>query len=414
MTPLYNAGIALYKTAAKIAALRSPKIATMLRGQEDTFRRLRSERERKAPDGYDLWIHAASLGEFEQARPLIERLRREQPDVRVLLSFFSPSGFEVRKNYEYADTVVYLPFDTPSNVRSFLDAAAPRKAIFVKYEFWGNYMSELARRSIPVYLISAIFRKKQIFFRPWGGEFRGILACYSHIFVQDENSKRLLDGIGIRNVTVAGDTRFDRVCDIMAAGRELHEIAAFCADSQFTLIAGSSWPQDEDIYIQWLKSRPEAKAICAPHEFDSRRLAELLSRFGDGAMLYSDYLKNAPEPSAVRYLIIDCFGLLSSLYRYGDAAWVGGGFGAGIHNLNEAAVYGIPVIFGPRHGKFKEAADLMACGGGFAIARAEDGRRVLDTLYGDAKARTAAGAKAGDYISRSIGATDCILTHLYK
>lgn len=413
MTPIYNAGISLYRLAAKLAAKRSNKVASMLDGQQATMRRIGEECRRIAPDGYDLWVHAASLGEFEQGRPLMERFRREHPEAKILLSFFSPSGYEVRKNYAVADTVLYLPFDRPSDVKYFVNSVKPRVAVFVKYEFWGNYITALKHFGTRVYLISAIFRTKQIFFRPWGFEFRRILRSYEHIYVQDENSAKLLSGIGINNVTVAGDTRFDRVRDISAASCELPEMEAFCSDSEFTLVAGSSWPRDEDVYIDWLHKHPEAKAICAPHEFDSGRLKSLLQRFGDGAMLYSRFVTEKPIPSSVKYLIVDCFGLLGSLYRYGDAAIIGGGFGAGIHNLNEAAVYGIPVIFGPKHHKFKEASDLIACGGGFCINDASSGGAVLDCLLADDEARSRAGKAAGDYISDSIGATDIIYSDIF-
>lgn len=408
MNPLYNAGIALYGMAARVAAMRSDKVSRMLRGQRDSLLRLEAEARTVAPDGYDLWVHAASLGEFEQGRPLIERLKREHPDARVLLSFFSPSGYEVRKNYAGADTVVYLPFDRPKLVKRFLNAARPKCAVFVKYEFWGNFISELRRRSVPVYLISAIFRPGQIFFKPWGGDFRKILRSYTHIFVQDENSRLLLEGIGVRNVTVAGDTRFDRVADIRDAARELPDIEAFCRDSDFTLVAGSSWPPDEDVYIDWLHAHPGVKAICAPHEFDRKRIDGLLRRFGDGAVLYSEFKEGAVDPSAVRYLIIDCFGLLSSLYRYGDVALVGGGFGTGIHNLNEAAVYGMPVVFGPNHRKFKEAAGLLECGGGLSMHDAVEGRSILDRLLADKAERDRRGHSAGKFIRDNIGATALI------
>lgn len=413
MTPLYNAGIHLYRAAARIAAMRSRKVATMIGGQRETLERLRAERKRIAPEGYDLWVHAASLGEFEQGRPLMERFRREHPEARILLSFFSPSGYEVRKNYPVADTIVYLPFDTPSAARAFIEAAAPKSAVFVKYEFWGNYITRLRKLGIPVYIISAIFRPGQIFFRPWGGDFRRILRSYDRLFVQDDNSGRLLHGIGIDNVTVAGDTRFDRVTDIMAARKEQPEVEAFCEGSPFTLVIGSSWQPDEDVYIDWLHAHPEVKAICAPHEFDGERLEALLRRFGEGAMLYSRFIAERPDPASVRYLIVDSFGLLSSLYRFADVAIIGGGFGAGIHNLNEAAVYGIPVLFGPRHGKFKEASDLIAKGGGFEMADAPSGRAILDSLLADKEMRSRAGQAAGDYIRASIGATDKIYNAIF-
>lgn len=413
MTLLYNAGIAAYRASARLAALRSRKVALMLDGQGEAIDRLRELRATVAPAGFDLWVHAASLGEFEQGRPLMERYRREHPGAKILLSFFSPSGYEVRKNYAVADAVVYLPFDTRANAKAFIDAASPACAVFVKYEFWGNYISELKKRGVPTYIISAIFRRQQVFFKPWGGDFREILRSYTHIYVQDENSRQLLSGIGVGNVTVAGDTRFDRVTDILAASKPLPDVESFCAGSEFTLIAGSSWPQDEDVYIDWLHRHPEVKAICAPHEFDAKRLESLCTRLGEGAMLYSRYCAEKPDPGTVRYLIVDCFGLLSSLYRFADVALIGGGFGAGIHNINEAAVYGVPVVFGPKHQKFKEASDLMACSGGFCMTDAASGHGILERLLADKPFRSKCGEAAGSYIKRNLGATERIYSDIF-
>lgn len=406
MNPLYNVSIALYSLGANVAALRSTKAEQMTAGQKETLRTLKDVREKVAPDGFDVWIHAASLGEFEQGRPIIERLRREYPDKKILLTFFSPSGYNVRKNYPNVDAVAYLPFDTPSNVRKFLDAALPKTAIFVKYEFWGNYLEGLKARNIPIYIISAIFRSSQPFFKPWGGLFRKMLRCFNNIYVQDANSRDLLSGIGIENVTVTGDTRFDRVTDILRSAKQIPEIEKF-ADGSLVIVAGSTWPPDEDILIPWLNSHPDVKAIVAPHEFDESRLRALESRIGEGVMRLSDIQSAKADSSKARVVLVDCFGLLSSLYRYGQIAYVGGGYGAGIHNINEAAVYGIPVVFGPRHHKFKEAADLIALGAAF------DSPDSLDRLYSDTDFRKEAGRKAGQYIRDNIGASDLIYNDLF-
>lgn len=345
MNPLYNIGISLYGAAARLASLQSKKVSDMIAGQRATLDTLESERLTKAPDGYDVWIHAASLGEFEQGRPLIERLRREHPDKKILLTFFSPSGYNVRRNYDRVDTVAYLPFDTPARVKRFLDAAKPKMAIFVKYEFWGNYLEQLHRRGIPTYLISSIFRPGQRFFRPGGEWARNMLRKFNHLYLQDEASRKLLAGIGIENTTVAGDTRFDRVTDIMRMAKEVKIAGKFTENAKFTLIAGSSWPADEDIYIPWIKANPQVKAIIAPHEFDKERLGLLRKRFAGKARLLSEIEFPSDLEGDEQVLIIDCFGLLSSLYNYGSVAYIGGGFGAGIHNINEAAVFGIPVVF---------------------------------------------------------------------
>ncbi len=425
MNAAYNAAIALYRSAAHLAALGSPKVRHMLSGQRETLARLSHFRAKMAPEGFDVWFHAASLGEFEQARPMIEALLQHKPGTKILLSFFSPSGYEVRCDYDPRVAVVYMPFDTPGRVRAFLDAAAPRMAIFVKYEFWGNYLSELQRRNIDTYIISAIFRPGQSFFKPWGGMFRRMLGSFTHLYVQDERSRQLLASTGITSVTVAGDTRFDRVTAIRHNGRDIPEAECFknAGDGAPLFVFGSSWERDEDVYTPWLKAHPEVRAVIAPHEFDKDRLSAMRRRLGtERTMLFSDFRRlyeASPEGAAkvargLSYLIIDCFGLLSSLYRYADTAYIGGGFGAGIHNINEAAVYGIPVVFGPRHQKFNEARDLIACGGGFCVNSAKSLANIFDTLTSDVNARTKAGKAAGDYISSHIGATAVIMKDIFN
>ncbi|MCM1033174.1 MAG: 3-deoxy-D-manno-octulosonic acid transferase [Odoribacter sp.] len=414
MNPLYNAGIGIFKGFMQLAALRNSKIKEMLHGQAMTLDTLEQTRRRVAPRGFDVWFHAASLGEFEQGRPMIERLRREHPDYKILLTFFSPSGYRVRHDYKYVDAVAYLPLDTRAGVRKFLDAALPRRAIFIKYEFWANYLNELHHRGIPTYIISAIFRRGQRFFKPGGELFRRALRCFTHIYVQDNNSQQLLKSIGITDVTVAGDTRFDRVTDIMRSASPIpRAIERFVKDSPFTLVAGSSWQPDEEIYLPWLKKHDNVRAIIAPHEFDNARLTSLSNRLGNGVCLLSQYRDAEKFPEGTKTVIIDCFGLLSSLYRVASAAIIGGGFGSGIHNINEAAVYGIPVIFGPNNKKFKEAADLIAAGGGFEIHDTADGHATLDHLLNDPVFRENAGKAAGEYIKRSIGASDIIYKDLF-
>lgn len=414
MNPLYNTALHLYGLGVRVASLRSAKARDMVEGQRATLGRIERWRRDTGHDGFDVWIHAASLGEFEQGRPLIERLRRKRPDTTILLTFFSPSGYRVRQNYEGADLVVYLPFDTPGRARRFLDAANPRMAIFVKYEFWGNYLEQLSRRGVPTYVISAIFRSGQRFFRRGGGMFRRLLGYFTRLYVQDENSRRLLDKIGIDRVSVAGDTRFDRVSDILAKARQVPEAERLTEGSPFTLVVGSSWQPDEEVYIPWLKSHPEVRAIIAPHEFDDQRLNALERKLGEGAVRLSALQSGSVGPAGVRYLIVDCFGLLSSLYRYADVAYVGGGFGAGIHNINEAAVYGIPVLFGPRHAKFKEAGDLIAAGGAVSIADRDSCAAVLDRWLSDRSARAAAGQASASYIAGSVGASDKIYNDLFR
>lgn len=416
MNLLYNTGIALMRAGMRVASLRSEKVKAMLAGQRATLSSLKAKRRHVAPDGFDVWFHAASLGEFEQGRPLIERLRRKHPDWKMLLTFFSPSGYRVRRKYDKVDAICYLPLDTPANVRKFLDAAAPKRAFFIKYEFWGNYLTELARRNIPTYLISAIFREGQNFFKPYGGMFRRILRCFTRLYVQDEASRSLLQSIGINNVTIAGDTRFDRVTDIRRAARELPAvITEFVDEASDLLVAGSSWQPDEEVYMRaWLDGDPSRRLIIAPHEWDEKRINALLDHDEYNPQLLSRLLKHELLTDDCRMIIVDSFGLLSSLYRVASIAWIGGGYGVGIHNINEAAVYGVPVLFGPRHDKFKEASDLITLGGGFEVADADAARALFDLLTTDTERYDKAAEAAGRYIADHVGATDIIYHDLFE
>lgn len=411
MKLIYNAGISLYGAAARLAALRSDKARRFVDGQRTALSELKRLTDERAPEGYDFWFHAASLGEFEQARPLIEAIRKKNSDTKILLTFFSPSGYEVRKNYKEVTTVAYLPSDTADNARQFLDIVRPEKVIFVKYEFWINFLTELRRRNINTYLISAIFRPGQIFFKPWGGMFRKALGTYKHIFVQNQESLKLLESAGIHNVTVAGDTRFDRVSEIRKNGKSFKNIESWKGD-EFTIVAGSSWGPDELRYIPWLNDHPKVKAIIAPHEFDQKRLDEIRSMLTHPSILWSDIDSNSEIPESVQTVIVDTFGLLSSLYRYADTVLIGGGFGSGIHNINEAAVWGVPVLFGPRHKKFKEATDLISAGGAFEYHTTEDAARLLTLLKNDEGKRKQAAETAARYIEENIGASDMILQYI--
>lgn len=403
MTPFYDFAIHLYSLGVKIASLRHEKARKIIDGQAVTMQRLKKE---LSPEGGYIWIHAASLGEFEQGRPLIEMIRRNHPDAKILLTFFSPSGYEVRHNFPLVDAVVYLPFDTKKNVRQFLDTVKPRMAIFVKYEFWGNYLNELKLRGIPTYIISAIFRKSQPFFKPWGGEFRKMLTYFTHIYVQDEGSRELLARIGIKNVTVAGDTRFDRVTDIMESCVEIPQAAALTRDASLTIVAGSTWPPDESYLLPCFNAHPGMKLIIAPHEVNEERIAAIESQLNRPSCRLSTA---TPEEAAkCDCIIVDCYGKLSSAYRYGNIAYIGGGFGVGIHNLNEAAVYDIPVIFGPHYHKFKEARDLIKCKGGFSFSNKEEFDAIIEPIVNDKKLREQYGKNAGNYIKENLGATRII------
>ncbi len=414
---MYTTGIHIYNGLLHLASLRNRKARLMLLGRRETLSRLRaarSEGERW------IWIHAASLGEFEQGRPLMERIRREHPELKIALTFYSPSGYEVRKNYSGADLVAYLPADTPRAMRRFLDLLRPELAVIVKYEFWCNMLRELSRRQVPTILISAIFRPDQLFFKPMGGWYRKMLHCFSHIFVQDERSRQLLAKVGVRDVTVAGDTRFDRVTDIMRTTRDIPALEALTSGrTSPTIIFGSSWEADEQVYFPWLRSKEGGiKAVIAPHEFTPARLEQMrLALAPLKVLLLSEVQDDAEKAAEADVLIIDCFGLLSSAYRYASIAYVGGGFGAGIHNINEAAVYGIPVIFGPRHQKFLEATELIAARGGFSIAGREEFAALMNGTPSAAgllatEQRAAAGTAAGNYIRSKLGATDRIYATL--
>lgn len=380
-------------------------------GQWKTNAILREKIDRNAKY---IWFHAASLGEFEQGRPLMEKIKADHPEYKILLTFFSPSGYEVRKNYNGADVICYLPFDTPYRVKKFLKLARPSMAVFIKYEFWGNYLKELKNNGIPVYIISAIFRPDQLFFQWYGKSYRQMLDNFTHLFVQDERSRKLLEDFGIRKVSVTGDTRFDRVLDIHKQAREISLVEKFVSGTKakqpITLVAGSSWPQDEEILIPYFHAHPEMKLIIAPHEIHREHLIAIESMLKRPSIRLSE--AHEEDLSTKDCLIVDSFGLLSSIYRYGQIAYIGGGFGAGIHNTLEAAVYGIPVVFGPKYYKFKEAKDLIAVGGGFSVSDAAVFRARMDELLNDRQRLESAGKAAGDFVYQQAGATEQILKKL--
>ncbi|MBQ8521198.1 MAG: 3-deoxy-D-manno-octulosonic acid transferase [Bacteroides sp.] len=400
---MYNIAICMYLFAVKVAALFSAKPAKMVKGHREVFNLLRDKIDRKARY---IWFHAASLGEFEQGRPLIEYIRREYPGYKILQTFFSPSGYEVRKNYEEADVVCYLPFDTPRNVRKFVELANPCMVFFIKYEFWQNYLNELHRKGIPVYSVSSIFRPKQVFFRWYGKDYSKVLKTFAHLFVQNETSKELLASIGVTDVTVVGDTRFDRVLDIHAAAKQLPLVEKFKAGA-LTFVAGSSWGPDEDIFIRYFNAHPEVKLVIAPHVVNESHLKEIESKLQRSCVRYTRAAEtNVAEAGC---LIVDCYGLLSSIYRYGEISYVGGGFGVGIHNVLEAAVYGIPVVFGPNNKKFREARHLLQQKGGFEINGYEDFEQLMDRFLKDEACLQQAGKAAGDYVMNNAGALDKIM-----
>lgn len=416
---MYNIIILIYLTGVAIASLFSKKVKMMWQGEKKAIRTIK---EKIDPNARYVWFHAASLGEFEQGRPIIERFRKERPEFKILLTFFSPSGYEVRKNYEGADIICYLPLDTPRNARRFLRAIRPEMAFFIKYEFWYNYLHILRHRNIPVYSVSSIFRPDQIFFRWYGRQYGKVLKCFTRFFVQNERSRDLLAKIDIHDVTVSGDTRFDRVLSIKEQSKELPIVSAFL-NGKNGFVAGSSWQPDEEIFIPYmLQNNPDWKLIIAPHvigEDHLKQIEHLLE--GKKVIRYTDardswesaneaqrdaLSKRLAEADAI---IINCFGLLSSIYRYGKVAYVGGGFGVGIHNVLEAAVWGMPVIFGPNHERFQEAVALIAEGGGFSISDTHDFEILMRKFSSDSKALEDASRKAGEYVKAKSGATDTIM-----
>lgn len=402
---LYNLGIFVYDLLVHLAAPFSYKPRKMMKGHWVVYKLLRQQIE----PGYKyIWFHAASLGEFEQGRPLIERIRNEYPEYKILLTFFSPSGYEVRKNYRGVDIVCYLPFDKPRNVRKFLDIVNPCMAFFIKYEFWKNYLDELRSRSIPVYSVSSVFRRDQIFFKWYGGSYRNVLKNFDRLFVQNEASKRFLAKIGVDRVSVVGDTRFDRVLQICREAKELPLVQKFKGNS-LVIVAGSSWGPDEDLFLKYFNMHENVKLIIAPHVIDENHLVEIVGKLKRPYVRYTRADEQNVEQADC--LIVDCFGLLSSIYRYGEIAYVGGGFGVGIHNTLEAAVYGIPVLFGPNYKKFMEAIQLIEAGGAFSVNNYEELENLFDRLMvSDYRQET--GRMAGSYVLDNTGATDKILKEI--
>ena len=403
---MYNIAISVYQFAVKVAALFSSKPAKMVKGHREVFDLLRTRIDRNARY---IWFHAASLGEFEQGRPLIERIRKEYPEYKILQTFFSPSGYEVRKNYEGADLVCYLPFDTPRNVRKFIELANPCMAFFIKYEFWQNYLNALYKKGIPVFSVSSIFRPNQIFFRWYGKSYQNVLKTFTHLFVQNQESKELLAGIGVNQVTVVGDTRFDRVLDIHAAAQHLPLVEKFKGGS-LTFVAGCSWAPDEDIFIPYFNAHPDMKLVIAPHVVSDNHLKEIESKLQRPFVRYTKATEESVKQADC--LIIDCYGLLSSIYRYGEISYVGGGFGVGIHNVLEAAVYGIPVIFGPNNRKFREARHLLKQQGGFEIKDDEGFKCLMDRFLSDEAYLKTSGKAAGDYVKYNAGALGKIMENI--
>lgn len=401
---LYNISIVLYYIVVAFVSLWDKKAKQWIVGRKDIFKRMA---EVISPEDKVVWIHAASLGEFEQGRPVIEKIREQQPEYKILVTFYSPSGYEIRKNYAGADYIFYLPIDTPGNAKKFLDVAHPEIAIIVKYEFWLNLLSELKRRGVRTYLISAIFRRNSIFFRSYGSIWRQALDSFEQMFVQNEESKELLHEIGFDNVVVAGDTRFDRVAEIARNVKKVPIVERFKGDSPL-FVAGSTWGPDEEILQTLINDNPQIKFVVAPHEMENSRIERIIAQTKGGAVRYT-CCNEESDFSKIQVLVLDTIGILSSVYGYATWSYIGGGFGVGIHNTLEAATFGLPIAFGPNYQKFKEARDMVALGAATKVESAEDLSAWFAPLRDDKSALQRAGSAAKSYTQRNQGATSLIM-----
>ena len=405
---MYNIVIYIYLIGVAIASCFNKKVKKMWAGERQALKVLR---EKVDPNARYIWFHAASLGEFEQGRPLMEYLRKTHPEYKILLTFFSPSGYEVRKNYEGADIICYLPLDTIRNARRFLRAIKPVMAFFIKYEFWYNYLHILQHRGVPTYSVSSIFRPDQIFFQWYGKGYGRVLKCFTHFFVQNIESKNLLAKLDIHDVEVVGDTRFDRVLQIKEASKQLPIVEKFTENTSKVFIAGSSWLPDEEVFLKYFNLHKDWKLIVAPHVIGEDHLAQIFDLLkGRRVVRYTEATEENVKDAEV--LIIDCFGLLSSIYHYGTISYVGGGFGVGIHNVLEAAVWDIPVIFGPNNKRFQEAQGLIMAGGGFEINDYQSFRDLMMRFETDEMFLQTSKKHAGEFVKGRAGATEKIMGSL--
>jgi len=400
MLLLYNVGLRLYLLFIYIASFFNTKAKLWLKGRQQIIK----------SENSSIWFHFASLGEFEQGRPVLEQLRQQRPNKKIVITFFSPSGYEIRKNTPLADAVYYLPLDSAKNAKKFIDTINPELAVFTKYEYWYYYFDALHERNVPLYIISGIFRPGQVFFKWYGGLYCKMLGFVSHFFVQDEQSKQLLQNINITNVTVSGDTRFDRVWANAQQPKALPEIAEFTNGGK-VFIAGSTWPEDEKLLAGLVKDYPSWKFIIAPHEISEDKISSLINMLPTNTIKYSQ-LTTHHSPLTTQILIIDNIGMLSSLYQYGHIAYIGGGFGSGIHNTLEAAAFGLPVIFGPNYSKFKEARDIITIKAGFSIANKSELEGAVDTLINDEQFYAYAHKQIKKYVEEHTGATYTIIEHI--
>ncbi|MFH6957926.1 3-deoxy-D-manno-octulosonic acid transferase [Flavobacterium aquidurense] len=402
---LYNLVISIAGFFLKIVALFSPKIKLFTEGRKNVFAILE---EKIKPSDKTIWFHSASLGEYEQGLPVIEKIKEKYPSHKIIVTFFSPSGYEVRKNNTVADTTVYLPLDTKSNAKKFLKLVHPELAFFIKYEFWLNYLKELETSQTPTYLVSGIFRDNQMFFKWYGGFYRKALKAFTYFFVQNESSKEKIEAIGFHNVIVSGDTRFDRVNAILERDNTLDFIESFKNNAP-AIVIGSSWPKDEALIAEYINQAPEdVKFIIAPHNIKAEQIASLKSKITKSTVLFSE--KKDLDLSDFNVFIIDTVGLLTKIYSYGTIAYVGGGFGnPGIHNILEPATFGIPIVIGPNYSNFAEATQLVGLGGCIVISNKEELKQNLDRLLADKAFLEEKSRICKTYIQDNKGATNTIM-----
>lgn len=406
---LYNLGILGYYLLIKIVSNRNDKARQWLLGRKDIFSKLRKT---ITPGEPLLWFHASSLGEFEQGRPVIEAIRKLKPEYKILLTFFSPSGYEVRKDYPYADYIFYLPLDTPSNASRFIEIVKPEKVFFIKYEFWYNYLMQLNKAGIPTYIFSAIFRPSQIFFRPWGKWYLKAIKTYEHIFVQNAQSFSILKEHGFENISICGDTRLDRVSEISETAPRLPQLDHFC-NGEKVIIAGSTWKEDEELFIAYInKCQTGQKFVIAPHEVNDQSMERICSALEKSYAFYST--ATAQALSKAQVLIVDGYGYLVSVYRYGMIAYVGGGFTSGIHSILEPAAYGMPVLFGPDYHKFQEAHDMLAQDAATTIQNYQQLETQLNHYLTQPDRLKLASENASRYVNQNRGASQRIINHLFQ
>jgi len=408
MRLLYNFGIRLFILGLKIASLRNLKAKQWLKGRKGLIKKIKKEH---ALDEKVVWVHCASLGEFEQGRPLIEEIKRAFPEKKIMLTFFSPSGYEIQKNYPTADYIYYLPADTRRNARRFIKYCNPEVVFFIKYEYWFNYLSLLKKKNVPVYFVSAIFRKEQLFFKKRGGWYRKMLKFATHFFLQNEESAELLRSLKLDNYSVVGDTRFDRVAHVFENVKPIPQVEQFLG-GQKAIIAGSSWKAEEALLMQYFRINSAYKLIIVPHEVTKENIQRIKDMFDNRVVLYSEFTKTFTPDKNI--LIVDAYGLLTSLYQYGFIAIVGGGFGVGIHNILEAATFGLPVVFGPNFRKFKEAVDLTNDGGAFSISTQTHLNKTFNHLLTDKNALKNASEISRRYVAKNVGSTQIIIKKVFN